>query len=715
MSAGAGTDPPLAVRIAVDIGGTFTDGIAQIDADGAILTAKELTTPQDPSLAVATVVAELLRQAGLVAEARGLEVLHRDVVHGTTLVTNAILERKGARTGLVVTRGTADTLRIAREMRYDLYDLDIELPEPLVDRTDVIEIDGRLDARGTELEPVSDRALEDVVAHVRERGIESLGICLLHAYLEPAHEERVARYLRHALPKLSISVSNRVANEIREYERMSTVAANAYVQPLAATYLRKLRRSLEEVGAVGPLRIMLSSGGFTSDQSAADDPIDLLESGPAGGVLSALNTAALVGVTDVLTFDMGGTTAKACVATDGAPAITYLFEAARARRFKKGSGLPILVPSIDLIEIGAGGGSIASRDALGLLKVGPQSAGAAPGPVCYGLGGHDPTVTDADLMLGYLDPDSFLGGRMRLDARLSEAAMQRLAGELGIAPMKLAQGICEVVNESMASAARVHVAEKGLDPRGLTMVATGGAGPVHAVEVAHKLGIRRILCSVAAGVGSCLGFLSAPARADRAWSNARMLHAVDSAELVRVMRHLRASAAKELAQAGVAEESMVFVIVADLRYAGQGHSIAVELSFDELDTGLAAMIARRFEQRYVQLYGQTLPGGVLQVVTWRLRGRSAQRSQEFHLEPSATPGSRAATAGYRRIYLPPLQRFGEVPVHDRYALAPGTVLEGPLLLQEAESTVVVARPARVEVLPNRSLSITLPQDDRSSR
>lgn len=715
MSDAARTDPRLAVRIAVDIGGTFTDGIAQLGADGAILTAKELTTPQDPSLAVATVVAELLRQARIIAGARGLEVEHRDVVHGTTLVTNAILERKGARTGLVVTRGTADALRIAREMRYDLYDLDIELPEPLVDRADVIEIDGRLDARGRELEPVSEQALEAVVERVRARGIESLGICLLHAYLDPIHEERVAGHLRRALPHLSISLSSRVANEIREYERMSTVAANAYVQPLAATYLRKLRSSLEEVGAAGPLRIMISSGGFTSDQSAADDPIDLLESGPAGGVLSALNTAALVGVADVLTFDMGGTTAKACVATDGAPAITYLFEAARARRFKKGSGLPILVPSIDLIEIGAGGGSIASRNALGLLKVGPQSAGAAPGPVSYALGGRDPTVTDADLMLGYLDPDNFLGGRMRLDAGLAEQAMQRLAGELGIGAMKLAQGICEVVNESMASAARVHVAEKGLDPRSLTMVATGGAGPVHAVEVAHKLGIRRILCSVAAGVGSCLGFLSAPARADRAWSNTRLLHAVDPAELVRVMQQLRASAAQELALAGVAEQAMEFVVAADLRYAGQGHSIAIELPFGELGGGSAETLTRLFEQRYAQLYGQTLPGGVLQVVTWRLCGRSAQRTQEFHLEPSAAQGSQARPAGRRRIHLPLLQGFGEVPVHDRYGLPPGTVLEGPLLLQEAESTVVVARPARVEVLANLSVSITLPQDDRSSR
>ncbi|MGD9942644.1 MAG: hydantoinase/oxoprolinase family protein [Burkholderiaceae bacterium] len=715
MSGSSRAQNRLPVRIAVDIGGTFTDGIAQLGDDGLILTAKELTTPQDPSLAVATVVAKLLEQARAAAGVRGATAEHREVVHGTTLVTNAILERKGPHTGLIVTRGTADALRIAREMRYDLYDLDIELPEPLVDRADIIEIDGRLDARGRELEPVSAEALDAALAQIRARGIESLGICLLHSYLDPRHEQVVAQHVRRALPELSISLSSQIASEIREFERMSTVAANAYVQPLAASYLRRLRQSLENVGATGPLRIMISSGGFTSDQSAADDPIDLLESGPAGGVLSALNTAALTGVTEVLTFDMGGTTAKACVATEGVPAITYLFEAARARRFKKGSGLPILVPSIDLIEIGAGGGSIAYRNALGLLNVGPQSAGAVPGPACYGLGGNDPTVTDADLMLGYLDPENFLGGRMRLDPSLTERAMQRLAEELGITPMKLAQGICEVVNESMACAARVHVAEKGLDPRNLTMVATGGAGPVHAVEVAHKLGIRRILCSVAAGVGSCLGFLSAPARADRAWSNAALLEAVDGLELGRVMQQLRASAADELLSAGVSEQEMEFTVTADLRYVGQGHSIAVDMPFESLDADMPRMLAGLFERKYVQLYGQVLPGGVVQVVTWRLSGRSKQQTRQFHLEPAEAGTSGVRPAGHRQIYLPQRQAFGEVPIYDRYRVPPGSVLQAPLLLQEAESTIVVARAAEVQVLPDFSISITLSQDDRSSQ
>jgi N-methylhydantoinase A len=700
---------PVPVRIAVDIGGTFTDGVAQLGDRGRILTEKLLTTPDDPSLAVADIVARLLEQSRVALGGDPGALVHQEVVHGTTLITNAIIERRGARTALIVTAGTGDTLRIAREIRYDLYDIDIELPEPLVARDAVFELDERLDARGRELVAITPEALERLAAAVRASGAQALGVCLLHSYLDPSHEEAVAAYLRDALPGLSISTSSRVASEIREYERMSTVAANAYVQPLAATYLRKLRQSLLEVGADGPLRIMVSSGGFTSDRSAAEVPIVLLESGPAGGVLSALNTAAAAGVADVLTFDMGGTTAKACVATGGVPSITYLFEAARARRFKKGSGLPVLVPSIDLIEIGAGGGSIAFRSVLGLLNVGPHSAGAKPGPACYGLGGEDPTVTDADLILGYLDPDNFLGGRMRLDAGLAQRAVERLASELGIAPLDLAWGICEVVNENMASAARVHVAEKGLDPRALTMVATGGAGPVHAVEIAHKLGIRRVVCSIAAGVGSCLGFLSAPARADRAWSKTQALADVDPAELMAVVEQLRASAATELVNAGVDPTDMHFTLAADVRYAGQGHTLGIEQPLADVDDRAPQAFERLFVRRYEQLYGQSVPGGLVQVVTWRLAGRSTSETQDFRLaavQPDAPPSPIA----HRPIYLPAVRGYGTVPVYERYALAAGTVLTGPLLLQEPESTLVVARGAEVEILANLSVSVTLSAD-----
>lgn len=693
------------IRIAVDIGGTFTDGVTQVGERGAIHTAKELTTPEDPSRAVADVVSKLLAQVQAAMGGAYRPDL-QEVVHGTTLVTNAILERKGVKTGLLVTAGTADTLRIAREIRYDLYDIDIELPEPLVARECIIEITGRLDARGQEIESISPAALDAAVAAVRACGIESLGICLLHSYVNPQHEEVVGDYFRQAFPHLSISLSSRVAGEVREYERMSTVAANAYVQPIAETYLRKLRSSLEAVGPSAPLRIMVSSGGFTSVQAAADVPIVLLESGPAGGVLSALNTAALAGVRDVLTFDMGGTTAKACVATGGAPSITYLFEAARARRFKKGSGLPMLVPSIDLIEIGAGGGSIASRSVLGLLNVGPHSAGAVPGPACYGLGGTDPTVTDAALVLGYLDPENFLGGRMSLDKGRAMQAMERLGAQLGIAPLDVAVGICEIVNENMASAARVHVAEKGLDPRSLSMVATGGAGPVHAVEVANKLGIRHILCSIAAGVGSCLGFLAAPARSDRAWSRTQPLGDVDPVELAGVMAQLRSGAEAELATAGVPQQEMEFVLAADIRYAGQGHTVSVERPLADADAIDPSAFEAQFTQRYELLYGRTVPGGLAEVVTWRLSGRSRTTTREFRLPESRDAGS-ARPIATRSMYLPQLRRFSDVPVFDRYSLPGATRLSGPLLLQEAESTIVVAREAQVEILQDLTVSITI--------
>lgn len=695
---------PVAVRIGVDIGGTFTDGVAQLVGEGRILTAKELTDVVDPSRGVALVVSKLLDHARRAL--KGREVHTQEVVHGTTLVTNAILERKGVKTALVVTAGTEDALEIAREIRYDMYDIDIELPEPLVPRASIVTAGGRLDVDGDELLPLTAEMLDGIAREVQALGVESVGICTLHSYIAPVHEEKIAAHLGERFPDLSISLSSRVASEPREYERMSTVAANAYVQPIAAVYLRNLQNRLAEVGALSPLNIMVSSGGFTSVRSAADVPIVLLESGPAGGVLGALNTAAAVGARDVLTFDMGGTTAKACVARDGTPSITFLFEAARARRFKKGSGLPILVPSIDLIEIGAGGGSIAHRSVLGLLNVGPQSAGASPGPACYGQGGTDPTVTDADLVLGYLDPDNFLGGRMRLYKDQAMRAMDGLGRQLSLSGLDVAIGICDIVNENMASAARMHIAEKGMDPRSLTMLATGGAGPVHAIEVAHKLGIRRVLCGIAAGVGSCLGFLAAPARADRAWARAQLLAEVDPSELRAAAAQMRDSAIEELRAAGVEAADMAFVLSADLRYMGQGHPISIEHVLESADAADPAAFEPLFIKRYAELYGQPVPGGVVQVMTWRLSGRSKKAVQAFHLRVDRQDDG-ARPRAMRSVYLPDERAFSEVPVYDRYALPAGVRLDGPLLLQEPESTIVVARKAQVEILQDLTVSITL--------
>ena len=687
-------------RIAVDIGGTFTDGVLELAGGGRVLLAKRLTTPGDPSIAVEQVVADLL---ALFEGDGGCA----EVVHGTTLVTNAIIERKGARVGLLVTEGTGDVLEIGRELRYDLYDLDLELPLPLVPRGDIAEVAERMTAAGEVLRPLDDTALDAVAAWLEGSEIDSLAVCLLHACVNPAHEQAIGDFLGPRFPDLPISLSSRVAAEVREYERMSTTVANAYVRPMAGAYVGRLKDRLGAHGIEAPLRIMVSSGGFTSDTAAAEVPIALLESGPAGGVRSAVNTARAAGIDDVLTFDMGGTTAKACVVVGGEPGITYRFEAARVRRFAKGSGLPILSPSIDLIEIGAGGGSIARANALGLLGVGPESAGAEPGPACYDQGGEAATVTDADLMLGYLDAEDFLGGRMALAPARARAVIETLGGELGLAAIATAWGIHDVVNENMAGAARVHIAEKGLDPRRLAMVATGGAGPVHGIEVAGKLGISRVLFTIAAGVGSCLGFLAAPARVDRSWSSLRPLEAVDWRELAGIAAGLEAGIAEELASAGLAAEAAAWTLGLEARYLGQGDTVLASLPHTGIDAGVIDAMHAAFQRRYEALFGGTIPDGMVQAVTWRLAAETPAATRDFRL---ADGGAGAAGARRREIYLPASRAFAEVPVFDRHALAPGTVLDGPLILREDESTIVVARPARVEVLENGTVSVLLSEE-----
>ncbi|MGZ5232416.1 MAG: hydantoinase/oxoprolinase family protein, partial [Burkholderiales bacterium] len=416
------------VRIAVDIGGTFTDGLAATTPGGQIWVAKTLTTPRDPGEAVTTVIADLVKQFSS-NNGNGSRPIC-EVVHGTTLVTNTLIERKGARTGLVVTKGTRDVLDIGREWRYDLYDLNLQLPQPLAPLEKRREVDERLDAGGAVVSPLTDAELERLMDDLESLDVDAVAVCLLHSYVNDAHEKSIAAAIRKRFPKLAVSVSSGIAREIREFERMSTTVANAYVQPLVAEYLRRLDERVHEFAADAPLRVMVSSGGFTSGQAAAETPILLLESGPAGGVLSALNTARNNGIDQILAFDMGGTTAKACVAVGGEPLIAHSFEAARVHRFKRGSGLPMLIPSIDLIEIGAGGGSIAHVNELGLLNVGPESAGADPGPACYGQGGTEATVTDADLVLGYLNPDNFLGVEMKLRLDLAEDALSKLARQL---------------------------------------------------------------------------------------------------------------------------------------------------------------------------------------------------------------------------------------------------------------------------------------------
>jgi N-methylhydantoinase A len=689
------------LRIAVDIGGTFTDGVATRESDGRIWVGKTLTTPDDPGVAVSAVIANLLAQAQTDGAASALE----EVVHGTTLVTNTLIERKGVATALVTTQGMRDALDIGREWRYDLYDLELVLPQPLIDPGKRVEARERLSASGHVLVPLDRGELERIARDVHALGVRSVAVSLLHSYLNDEHEREIGAYLQEALPGMEISLSADLAREVKEFERTSTVAANAYVKPIVADYLRQLESRVDAVQREVPLRIMVSSGGFTSARSAAHTPIFLLESGPAAGVLSALNTARAQDLQRVLAFDMGGTTAKACVVADGEPPVAHSFECARVHRFKRGSGLPILIPSIDLIEIGAGGGSIAHVNRMGLLNIGPESAGSVPGPICYGNGGTGVTVTDADLVLGYLNPDNFLGGEMRLRKDLAMQGMQRLADTLGMAPLDVAWGIHDMVNENMASAARIHIAEKGHDPRDFTCVATGGAGPVHAAEVARKLRIPRLLASIAAGAGSCLGMLAAPARADRSWSQPALLEEVDWNDINDRLRHLRGQAEAELQAAGACPQALQWTIGAEMRYYGQGDNVPVSMPWQDFLEDAGEQVRGVFERRYQALYGHLVPGARPQVLTWRLTGRSASSARTFNW--GGGRGGRSAATRRREIYLPLQRAFSVVDVHDRYSLSPGTRLQGPLVLEERESTLVVPVRSEVEILPDLTVSVTL--------
>lgn len=694
--------PDATLRVAVDIGGTFTDGVASTAPDGQIWVAKSPTTPDDPGEAVSTVIKDLLRQVHASLGTSSPPLI--EVVHGTTLITNTLIERKGCKTGLVVTNGMRDVLDIGREWRYDIYDLDIELPRQLVAADDRVEIDERIDAAGNIVVPLSDEAVNALAAQLKTLGVDSVAVSLLHSYINPIHEKQVAERLKAALPGLAVSLSSDLAREIKEFERASTTAANAYVKPIVATYLNELNDRIADIQADTPLRVMVSSGGFTSAEAGAESPILLLESGPAAGVISALNTARQNGVDQVLAFDMGGTTAKACVAVAGEAPIAHSFECARVVRFKRGSGFPILIPSIELIEIGAGGGSIAHCNRLGLLNVGPESSGSVPGPASYGRGGSDPTVTDADLLLGYLNPDNFLGGEMKLDVAAARAAMSRLAAELHVDSADAAWGICNIVNENMASAARIHIAENGLDPRDFTMVATGGAGPLHAVDVARKLHIPRVLIPIAAGAGSCLGMLAAPQRVDRAWSAPQLLSDVKWAQVSADLARLKSEGERELAAAGA--KAVEWQIGAEMRYYGQGAEIPVTIPYRTLDEKSAALLLAAFEEQYERLYGRLVPNAVPQVITWRLVGRAPTEGHHFEwgdnriVQEPREPESRS-------IYLPLRGRYETVKVYDRYALPAGTQLQGPLILEERESTIVVAVSADVLIRDDLTVSVTL--------
>lgn len=689
-------------RFGFDIGGTFTDFVLIDSHSGQIYTYKTLTTPHHPAQAVMEGWRNLLEQVG----ASGNQI--ETAIHGTTLITNALIERKGATTAFITTKGFRDVLEMGKEMRYDIYDLLIVLPKPLVPRLLSFEVDERLNGRGEVVTPIQLADLAELKPKLLEQNVQAVAVCFLHSFTNPVHERAAGAWLRENLPQLSVSLSHEVAPEIREYERMSTTVCNAYVQPLTGNYLNHLQSDLQKAGFAHHLYLMISSGGITTLDTAVKFPIRLVESGPAAGALAAVFYGEATGETDLVSFDMGGTTAKMCLIKEGRPAMSDTFEIARVHRFKRGSGLPVRIPAIELIEIGAGGGSIARVDELGLLKVGPDSSGADPGPACYGLGGTQPTVTDADVLLGYLNPDYFLGGRMRLDRAAAEQALAQIAQRLNMSLIEAAYGIYQVVNENMISATRVHVAERGADPRRLKLIAFGGAGPVHAHQIARALKMQGYICPASAGVTSALGFLTAPAAFEFARTFIARLTPDTLPRLDEVYGELVAEGRAVLAEAGVSAVEMHFTRQADLRHVGQGHEIVVTLPYQRLaQVDLDNELRPRFYERYEQIYGHAHRHLDVEITTCRLTA-SGPRPQVYLPQVEAAGGSaKSAVKSHRQAYFAELGGFVETPIYDRYELRAGMNFEGPAIVEERDSTAVIGPQARVTVDRFANLIVTL--------
>jgi N-methylhydantoinase A len=691
------------IRLGIDIGGTFTDVVLIDDETGRLETAKAPTTISNPSVGAIEAVAAAVGEDP--AERQGVGM----IVHGTTLVANAIIERKGEPTALLTTKGFRDVLEIGREHRYEMYDLMVELPEPLVPRNLRLEIDERTLADGTVVRGVDRESVELLTSELAKRGIGSVAVALIHSYRNPEHEQTVGRIISEVVPELRVSLSADVAPEIKEYERTYTTVCNAYVQKLVDTYLEDLERRIRDLGLDAPLMLMLSSGGTATVDTGRRFPVRLLESGPVGGVTAAARVSECAGFQDVLAFDMGGTTAKISIIEQGQPRRAPELEVARCYRFTRGSGLPVRIPVIDMVEIGAGGGSIGRVNPLGLLAVGPDSAGADPGPVCYGRGGDQPTVTDADLVLGYLGPDSFLGGRMSLDIDRARTAIRReLAEPLGLSITEAAWGVHRLVDETMAGAARVHAGERGKDLRRFTLFASGGAGPVHACGVADLLGSPGVIVPPKAGVGSALGLLSAPLAFDAVHTSISGIDEVDWREVATIIDRLEQRGRRVLASAGLPSGDMAVSYSADIRYVGQGHEITVPLDSDLLARAPRDHMAARFATEYAAVYGRASSRLPVEVVNWRVGVSGPRPPIVLGTQAQNGSGDRPPEpTGDRLVYLFEARDFVRVPVYDRYSLGTGNRIAGPAIVEETESTTVVAARATARVDSTGSLIIDL--------
>ena len=667
-------------RVGVDIGGTFTD--VAVERDGSCLTSKVLTTPGDPVQGVLDGVSLALSQACLAPRDIGA------VIHGTTLATNALIERRGATVGVIVTAGFRDILEIAYERRYDQYDLYIEKPDTLVPRERVETVSERVAATGKILDPLDldgvHRAVEALVAN----GVESVAVCLLHAYANPAHEKAVRDVIERRHPGLPVSLSCEVSPEIREFDRLSTTVANAYIKPLMAGYLSDLARSLEDGGFACPLYLMTSGGGMATLDTALAFPVRLVESGPSGGAILAAGVARSRECAQVLSFDMGGTTAKVCLIEDGEPRTSRAFEVGRAERFIKGSGLPVRIPVTEMIEIGAGGGSIASVDGLSRLRVGPRSAGSDPGPACYGRGGVRATVTDADAVAGYLDPDAFAEGRLRLDVDLARRAIERDVGarlRTGVAAG--ADGISQIVDEAMANAARMHAVEQGKNLEDCVMVAFGGNGPLHATRVAEKIGVQQILVPPSPGAGSAVGFLSAPVSFELVRSHYVQIADFDAGAVNALLDDMQREATA-VVEAGSDGAPLTVTRTAFMRYRGQGHEIEIDIPRGTLDDDWVADLVAAFEADYARLYGRIVPGMALEAMNWSVRVSTTPRAPS-RAEDRAPCGA-PEPIGVRTLTLGQTGETTQAACYRRADLGPGHSILGPSLIVEPQTTTFVS-------------------------
>ena len=666
-------------KLGFDIGGTFTDFILLNEKSGEIYSYKILTTPEEPSEAVINGIKHLIEKHNIDPQ----NIVH--TTHATTLITNAFIERKGSKTALICTSGFSDIIEIGNEMRYDIYDLLMELPEPIVGRNNRFEADERITASGDIFTKLNTAQLNKIVQKIKNSNIEAVGICFLHSYKNNVHENKAKKIINEKLKNISVSVSNEVSPEIREYERISTTVCNAYVQPLVSKYLKKLIIEQKKLNLKGELSLMLSSGGITDIQTAIDFPINLVESGPAAGVLSAIYYGKQINEKNILSFDMGGTTAKMGLIKDGKPTISDNFEIGRVRRFKKGSALPVKIPTIDLIEIGAGGGSIAHVDELGLLKVGPESAGADPGPACYEKGNKFPTVTDANLVLGIINPDNFLGGRMKLNIDLSKDVInENIADKLKISLIDSALGIYKIVNESMISATRVHIAERGSDPRKLILIAFGGAGPIHAHSIARSLKMKGFVCPAKAGVASTVGFLNAPVSYDYFQSFISILKIEVFEKINDIYETMKKRGLDTLLRSSELKKNVRFILQADMRHKGQGHEILVDINNEDIINKNIQIIKKNFYKSYEKVYG--FSHKKLEIEITKLRLKAIGKTPKFNISEENT--DKKSQLSKRNIYLAkgkPLL----ASIYKRADLSEHKKYSGPAVIEEIDSTVVI--------------------------